>query len=146
MNSITDYMQRDHRYCDDLFVAVESAAQNADWPAATAHWQSYRRQMERHIGMEETVLFPAFEAATGNTTGPTEMMRSEHEQMRSVFGVLDECIASQDQQSLLGIAEALMLLTQQHNMKEEQMLYPMSDKALDDSGKVITAMQAIGAS
>lgn len=145
MTSISDFMQQDHRHCDDLFVEVENSAQNGDWAAAAEQWQSYRRRIERHIEMEEAVLFPAFEAATGNTAGPTEMMRSEHEQMRSVLGVLDDCIASQDQQSFLGLTEALMLLTQQHNMKEEQILYPMTDQALKDTQTIILEMQALGA-
>ena len=34
-----------------------------------------------------------------------------------------------------GIGESMMIMLQQHNMKEEQMLYPMMDRALEDSAE-----------
>jgi iron-sulfur cluster repair protein YtfE (RIC family) len=37
-----------------------------------------------------------------------------------------------------------MMLIQQHNMKEEQMLYPMTDQALSDATAVLADMQALG--
>ena len=41
--------------------------------------------MLRHFEMEEAVLFPAFEEATGMTQGPTMVMHAEHVQMKGVL-------------------------------------------------------------
>ena len=137
-------MQQNHRDCDELFVRVEAGASEGNWDDAARDFDDYNNSVERHLVMEEQVLFPAFEAATGNTEGPTVIMRMEHEQMRGLLKVLKSCLDSQDQQQFLGLTETLMMLTQQHNMKEEQMLYPMTDQALSDSAAVLAEMRAVG--
>ena len=144
MQTISAYMQQNHRDCDALFVRVEASASEGNWDDAARDFDDYNNSVERHLVMEEQVLFPAFEAATGNTEGPTVIMRMEHEQMRGLLKVLKSCLDSQDQQQFLGLTETLMMLTQQHNMKEEQMLYPMTDQALSDSAAVLAEMRAVG--
>ena len=110
MNPITHYMQQDHRNCDELFALAENCASEEDWVAVGTHWANYQKHMARHLDMEEEVLFPAFEAATGNTDGPTAVMRMEHEQMRGVMAALEECLESKDKEQFLGLMEMLMLL------------------------------------
>lgn len=119
-----------HRHCDQLFVVAEEAAQNGDWVAATSAFERFNGQMQAHFDAEETVLFPAFEAATGMATGPTQMMRLEHQQMRSLLAQLEFACAEHDSDGYAGAAETLLMLMQQHNMKEENILYPMCDQAL----------------
>jgi hemerythrin-like domain-containing protein len=81
--------------------------------------------------MEEALLFPAVEAATGMVdAGPTFVMRMEHEQMRGVLDQMAAAVASGDQQELLDQGDTLHILIQQHNVKEEGMLYPMAERAL----------------
>ena len=65
--------------------------------------------------------------------------------MREVLATLAEALASGDLDDYLGQAETLLILMQQHNMKEEQMLYPMSDRALGNGAAVIQAMQQLQA-
>jgi iron-sulfur cluster repair protein YtfE (RIC family) len=44
----------------------------------------------------------------------------------------------------LGASETLNMLMQQHNIKEENMLYPMADRAMGADGEaVIHSMQAV---
>ena len=88
--------------------------------------------MERHLGVEEQELFPAFEEETGILTGPTEMMRMEHEQMRTLFAEMKEAMEQQNSDDYLGAAETLLIMMQQHNMKEEQILYSMMDQRLPE--------------
>jgi hemerythrin-like domain-containing protein len=119
-----------HRHCDDLFVAAEDAAGRSDWTAAAPAFLRFRDQMNAHFAAEESLLFPAFEAATGMSGGPTEMMRYEHEQMRALLAQLEAACAACDGETYGGVAETLLMLMQQHNMKEENILYPMCDQAL----------------
>ena len=79
--------------------------------------------------MEEQVLFAAYEALAG-ASGPSQVMRREHEQMRALFSDLTRALERRDDAEFLGLSETLLVLTQQHNMKEEQMLYPMCDRLL----------------
>ncbi|MBE9560344.1 MAG: hemerythrin domain-containing protein [Proteobacteria bacterium] len=127
---IRQFMAQDHRNCDLFFAKAESAAASNDWEAATHALDEFIHAMERHLDIEEQTLFPAFERETGVLTGPTEMMRMEHDQMRTLFTEMKEAMEQQDSDEYLGVAETLLILMQQHNMKEEQILYSMMDQRL----------------
>jgi hemerythrin-like domain-containing protein len=79
--------------------------------------------------MEEQVLFGAYEAVAG-AAGSSQVMRREHEQMRALFADLARALEGRAGTEFLGLSETLLMLMQQHNMKEEQMLYPMCDRLL----------------
>jgi DUF438 domain-containing protein len=130
MSTISDYLSHDHTRCDEAFVQAEEAVSKGDWARAAEEYQTFWGAMERHFGMEEGVLFPSFEACTGNTMGPTRVMRAEHIQMRELFQGMAEALEQRDSASFLGQAETLLIMMQQHNMKEEQILYPMTDQVL----------------
>jgi hemerythrin-like domain-containing protein len=130
MSFPTQILPDHHRHCDDLFVATEDAVQRGDWAAAAPAFERFHEQMKAHFAAEEDLLFPAFEAATGMSAGPTKMMRYEHEQMRSLLGQLAAACAGHDSEGYAGAAETLLMLMQQHNMKEENILYPMCEQAL----------------
>ena len=128
---IKNLMAQDHRDCDRLFSEAENAASTQDWEKARQAFQQFVQAMDRHLGIEEQVLFPAFEQETGIVTGPTEMMRMEHEQMRALFDEMAAALEREEADDYLGEAETLLILMQQHNMKEEQILYSIMDQRLD---------------
>lgn len=130
MSFPTQILPDHHRHCDTLFVAAEEAAQNGDWAAAAPAFERFQAQMTAHFEAEEALLFPAFEAATGMSAGPTQMMRHEHDQMRGLLSQLAAACEAKDGDGYSGAAETLLMLMQQHNMKEENILYPMCDQAL----------------
>jgi len=73
-------------------------------------------------------------------------MRLEHQQIRDTFDEMNNALASGDLEEFLGQAETLLILMQQHNIKEEQMLYPMCDRALGSAaGTVLEAVQNLPA-
>lgn len=141
MSSITAHMANEHRHCDDLFAAAENTASAGDWPAASTAWDGFCRELENHLQREEQFLFPAFEAQTGNTQGPTAVMRQEHSQIRALLQQMTSAASSQDEEEFLGGADTLQILISQHNMKEEQMLYPMSDQVLEDASQLVETMR-----
>lgn len=130
MDSIAALMTHDHRRCDHLFAAAEALAAEADWSAAAAAVANLARELEAHFSAEEEILFPRFEAASGMTHGPTAMMRAEHADMRASMRVLQDAIAAHDRDEFAGEADTLLIMMQQHNMKEEHILYPMCDAHL----------------
>ena len=130
MESIRDLMAADHRQCDDCFVAVERSVARAAWSDADAEFERFLDAMLRHFDAEEAILFPAFEARTGMSMGPTQVMRGEHAQMRELLDAAKNALAARDADDYSGNAETLLIMMQQHNMKEENILYPMSDQHL----------------
>ncbi len=144
MARITDTMAGDHRRCDQIFAEAEASVSDSNWADGTAQFKEFHAAMEHHFSMEEGVLFPSFEETTGMTMGPTQMMRMEHKQMRQLFADMEQAVEKQDKDGYLGLSETLMMMMQQHNMKEEQMLYPMTDNAFGGSAdQVIEKMQSI---
>lgn len=140
MNDITDLLSSDHTHCDELFADAEEAAAKQDWPAASRLFAEFRAAMERHLGAEEETLFPAFEDRTGMRAGPTQVMRSEHEQMRGLMEQMQAAVERQSDAGYLGLSETLLMLMRQHNLKEEQILYPMTDQALAGEAGLVDAL------
>ena len=127
---LRDFFATDHRDCDALWAAVETAADGGADAIAGA-WNTFAAAMERHFRMEEEVMFPAFERATGMVgMGPTMVMRAEHEQMRGMLRTMAGCANSGDYEAMLDHGDTLLMLIQQHNVKEEGILYPMADQHL----------------
>ena len=142
MDSIRELMAEDHRRCDDSFAAAESAVSaGKDWAKAAHEFSRFRDAMFRHFNAEEAVLFPAFEQRTGMSHGPTQVMRSEHDQIRQLLLAMESAIAAHDAEEYSGDAETLLIMTQQHNMKEENILYPMCDQHLSgDAGHLLAQL------
>ncbi len=141
MTNVGEYMSHDHRQCDEAFARAEDAVTTGDWGAAQAAFEAFHGAMERHFALEEQKLFPAFEETTGMSEGgPTQTMRVEHEQMRGLFEEMKQAVAARDSAKYLGLSETLLLLMQQHNIKEESMMYPMLEQALGArAGELIPA-------
>lgn len=142
MTNIATFMTKDHRDCDHTFVEFENQLPGRDWSQLDRLWQDFSIHLSSHLAMEEQVMFPAFEQATGIVNGPTAMMRMEHDQMRELIKNMDTALSNEDDQAAQGIAETLMFMMQQHNMKEENMLYPMCDQNTDSSA-IIEQMQQL---
>lgn len=132
MLSIHQTMSQDHRRCDDMFVEAQKFAARKDWTAAVHYTDLFIRNELQHFNHEETVLFPAFEQATGMIHGPTEIMREEHKTLCELFEDLRQAGAKENPAQFLGVAETLFIFLQQHNMKEENILYPMMDQQCQD--------------
>lgn len=144
MNTILDFLGSDHRACDSLFAAAENSAASHKWELAGSLFQQFQQAMERHFAMEEDVLFPAFEEKTGSQGGPTTVMRMEHKQMRTLLHDMEIAVAAKDEPGYLGLSETLNMIMQQHNLKEENILYPMTDRALaEERGSVIANMNSV---
>ena len=130
MTSISRLMTDDHRRCDDFLAEAELAVGKKDAAAAPKAFEHFRQAILAHFESEEKTLFPAFEARTGMSMGPTRVMRMEHSQMRDLLEEAGAALKEADFDNYLGLSETLLIMMQQHNMKEESMLYPMCEQHL----------------
>jgi hemerythrin-like domain-containing protein len=129
---LAEWFAHDHRACDTAWVEVESAVDDEAFDKAAERFAVFSSAMTRHLAWEEQVLFPAFEDATGMRGGPTFVMRSEHDQMRGLLRMMEEAVSDESFDDVLEHGDTLLMLIQQHNQKEEGMLYPMSERVLGD--------------
>ncbi len=142
MSGITSALQHHHKLCDEDFADAEDAANKGDWAACAATYDKFRTEMLAHFSVEEEVLFPAFEQRSGMVDGPTQVMRSEHVQMRELLRQMDEALAQKNADGFGGAADTLLIMMQQHNMKEENILYPMCDQAIGQDGDLQSRIAA----
>lgn len=139
---ILEFMRDDHRVCDDFYTKSENALSAKETEEAKEFFETFYRVTNHHFDMEERELFIAFEQRTGMMGGPTQMMRYEHQQLRSLLESMKSALNENRHNDFFGIGESMMIMLQQHNMKEEQMLYPMMDRALEDSaGEMIQKLK-----
>lgn len=127
---LATFFSQEHRLCDGLWAKVEAANESGNADATRAAWEAFDRATRTHFAMEEEVLFPAFEEASGMRGGPTEMMRIEHRQMRALLDEMGDAAAKGDFENVLDHGDTLLMLVQQHNSKEENVLYPMAEQHL----------------
>lgn len=137
MTAIFDLMSKHHAHCDDLFAQAENAANSGRWDECLSQVGRFVRTLEAHLDAEEEMLFPAFERASGMVSGPTAVMRSEHDKMRSLAAVLVGAARAKDADDFFGTGETLLLFMEQHNRKEEGILYPLCDDHLRDSAELV---------
>ncbi len=129
MNTIAEFMSVDHKACDEAFALAEEAALAQDWNRAETAFKTFQHDMESHFRMEEEVLFLALLDA-GGPAGPVQVMRMEHAQMNELIEQMATSVASRNTRGYGGLSETLLIVMQQHNLKEEQILYPIADRVL----------------
>jgi len=138
MESISSYMQQDHVLIDGIAERAVAAAKSGDWAVLERDGLDFLRRLRRHIEMEEQVLFPAFEERTGmSAAGPSVVMRMEHEQMQPILEQMEQAVAARDGAAYQHASKALLDILVPHNMKEEEMMYPMIDRAADADAKAL---------
>lgn len=124
-NILTQFFSTDHDRLDFLFHNYQQY-KNVDPDKALQFFTKFTLGLEQHIRWEEELLFPAFEQVFNvHGGGPTFVMRSEHEIIKSLLRQLSSAIqegkdTEMEEQKLI---EVLNL----HNEKEEQVLYVKAD-------------------
>jgi regulator of cell morphogenesis and NO signaling len=87
MDTITDFMAKDHDRLDDLFSRFQ-AAKTRELESAVRLFSEFKCGLQRHIIWEEHILFSVFESRTGREEqGPSAVMRKGH---RDIKGFLDQ--------------------------------------------------------
>lgn len=132
MSRISEVLTTDHRLGDEMFAAAAQAAERGDWAGCHERFDAFLRALKHHMAIEEQVLFPAFEQATGIAAGPTQVMRDEHQQMLALLDGVAAAIAARDAARLGAAARSFTTLMSSHSAKEENVLYPMCDEALPE--------------
>lgn len=134
---ILEFMRDDHRACDHFYTAAENALSDKKIEEAKELFNQFYNATNHHFDMEEKQLFITFERRTGMMGGPTQMMRYEHQQLRALLESMLRSLNEGKVDDFFGQGESMMIMLQQHNMKEEQMLYPMIDQTLGMDGELM---------
>ena len=141
MATLTDCMSTHHHACDELYAEAEEAAQGGRWQACYTATGAFVAAMEAHFGAEENTLFPRCQAANPVAQGPVSVMLGEHRLMRELFAELELAARGRDADAWLAAGDTLVILMQQHNLKEERILYPLCDHAIPAAADLADQLQ-----
>ena len=123
-------LEREHREIDG---GIEAFI--AGLPAGKAETEPLVRVMDglrRHIYLEEEFLFPPLRAA--GMMVPLFVMVRQHGELWDAMRALDALLAvDTGADALLEACRGLLDLLDQHNAKEEPIIYPQADKVLTET-------------
>lgn len=131
MKSISEFMEQDHDRLDDIYIQFKEL-RDSDQNKAMDIFSEFKTDLQKHILWEEEILFPLFESKTGMAdTGPTAVMKMEHKEIKNYLNEIFTYLKNGNTQTD-ELEEGLLEVLSEHNLKEENILYPMIDNAVDD--------------
>lgn len=131
METIADFMGEDHDRLDGLFDEFRST-RGTDYSKACKLFLDFEAGLLRHIVWEEEILFPLFEERTGmRDSGPTAVMRAEHQEIKELLAKIHDAVLKGDTETGELEKEIIVILSA-HNVKEENILYPWIDETLTE--------------
>jgi hemerythrin-like domain-containing protein/uncharacterized protein (DUF2249 family) len=142
---VTEALIWDHARLDALEAAAFEARRRGRLAEARAIFSDFAHGLRRHIDFEEQILFPEFEGRwrlTGEN-GPTAVMRAEHRTIAALLRIMERGI--DDLEAPIDISRAeLRQIQRDHDLKEEQILYPAIDRTVDEeeSDRTVSRIQA----
>ena len=127
---ITDALLGEHAVLYELFNYMrDTALESDDVREVRAAVSVLERLLLAHARIEEELLFPRLEPHLGQM-GPLAVMRSEH---RDIDSLLDAARQENDLGALKSLIGRLLALAHGHFQKEEQVLFAMTRRFLDDA-------------
>jgi regulator of cell morphogenesis and NO signaling len=147
LRGVGEALSWDHDRLDALEEAAFKARAAGDFPAAFDLYAEFAIGLRRHIGFEEQLLFPAFEEASGipPSSGPTAVMRAEHKEIVDLLERIADRIGDAAE-SLEALHQSFHAVLGLHNLKEERVLYPGTDRMLGpaESDRLVQKIQNYG--
>ena len=137
----------DHERLDGLERAAFDAWAEGDLAEARAAFGRFARGLRRHIGLEETLVFPELDRRVGAGASPelrTASLRSEHRQILALVAAIELAVRS-DAVPIRLLRRHLRELLTAHSRKEDQVLYPLVDSLLrpDERGIILRRIELL---
>ncbi|MCA8936234.1 MAG: hemerythrin domain-containing protein [Planctomycetes bacterium] len=129
--TVSDYLGWDHRRLEELMAAGMAAASAGDWQSASELFAEHRTGLTHHADIEDALLFPAYDGATGNMpNGPTQLMVEEHRGVRNGLADVAAAVKACNMDELTDAHLRLSDLLAEHHAQEEEILFPTMDETI----------------
>ena len=137
-HDIANILQQDHERLDRMLEDAAQAVQDARWEEAAKTLESFRRGIvEGHMAVEESLLFPAFEAWEGGEDHAlTALLRKGHRDLQVFFSEMADAITAHDAEEFGDLLSTVQTILKQHDAKEESEVYPHLAEAVADGGEL----------
>ena len=130
--TITQFYSDDHDRLDGLFETFRKLRTTEPDKAKNA-FVEFKAGLEQHMAWEEAILFSEFDVRTPSEVGESETtdLLNQHEQIREHLEAVLRKIRENDP-DVVKETDRLATLLRDHNVEEENGLYPRLDKLLTD--------------
>ena len=128
---INEALAWDHDRLEVIEAEAFAARAAGDYTLAAARYGDFAAGLRRHIGFEEKVLFPEFSSISGMPAdaGPVAVMCEEHREIEQYVARILAAIGDPERDPEPDRRQLHYVLGE-HNLKEEEMLYPATDEGL----------------
>ncbi|UCH40296.1 MAG: hemerythrin domain-containing protein [Gammaproteobacteria bacterium] len=141
-----NWLNHDHREIESAVYRCRSACDIADWSLVQDVFAEMASDYKNHIRIEENVLFPAYEAHPEASSGPTESLQADHEQIVHLMDHIAQRLADNNRKSLAESFSLLYRILRNHHEKEEEIFLPMASGALySNKDAILAKMQILAA-
>lgn len=138
MNSDDNWLVHDHSLYEDILFKCQDLVEAGEWNDARQSFDDLVRHLKNHMAMEEEVLYPAYEKRVTSSTGPTQALREDHDQLVQLVRDMIHVFRSRDAGHVLDCLSHLEEKMIKHHEKEEDIFLPMASVILDTSREEIT--------
>ena len=142
MNSSSNWLIHEHSLYEHLLSECMEAVEIEDWTTVDSLFKRLITHLKRHMGLEEEILYPAYEAATHAPQGPTGALREEHDHIVRLVTDMVRVIKTRDSDHVLECLAHLERQMIKHHEKEEDIFLPMASHILDAKREEISQQLA----
>ncbi len=142
--SVAQALRADDEWLLELLRRTEEELADRDVEGAEQDFAVFADRLERHMSVEERILYPAVEHELGpdGADGPTANLRGEHEEIRRWLEVIGEHLAAGDEFAI-GELAILACRLAEHVCFEESLVYPTCDRLLAEAVRVRAARDLV---
>ncbi len=127
--TISKHYEEDHDQLDWLFKSFQDL-KRTDYSRACEYFLEFKFGLQKHMAWEEEILFPSFEEKTGQVyKQPVYLMKIEHRRIGALLELIHNKVREGDPDTDKEEIELHRFL-ENHNKKEEEILYPLIDNSV----------------
>lgn len=137
MNTL-NHLHKDHSEVKEKCVSFQrlihslGTENGGKWEDFWGHLAYFGKDLEAHLKLEETYLFPRLQPHLP-PQGPIQVMLMEHEKLRALLKSMTAMAheASPPASKIKPLGEEFIILLLNHIMKEDRVLFPMAESLLN---------------
>src|SRR5262245_22218122 len=94
--SLDAFLDQEHQALDRILADVDFLSGHGSFVQAARRFGEFRRNLEKHLGTENTILLSLFVEQRGDPGGLSPKLRLEHDRLRELLGGVAESISRWD--------------------------------------------------
>src|SRR5687767_8517224 len=128
-SDFTSAMSCEHDRLDRLLDEVEAAIPAGNFKAALKAFAGFADGFTRHVWLEESAIFPLYEARVRRPTATCEL-REEHERLLRLMRATERALRRGARSESAAFFRNLRWILDQHHEREEKLLFPAAERTM----------------